>query len=109
LHQAIEICYDFGMVDAQDPNRGQVVSVGYPAVEELIETEDFEALNKNFETAYAALEGVTRTKGGLKTKKNAKRAMKSIEIVVELLKELLAIKYRLQTLSKGGDEGETQT
>lgn len=69
---------------------------GYPAVERLIDTEDFNELNAAFETAYGDLMDIAKHKKGLKTQKEAKKAMRSLELTMELLRELLAIKYRLQ-------------
>lgn len=69
---------------------------GYPAVEKLIDTEDFNELNAAFESAYGELLDITKRKKGLKTQKEAKKAMRSLELTMELLRELLAIKYRLQ-------------
>lgn len=79
---------------AQDSNRyGQA---GYPAVEKLIDTEDFNEINAAFETAYGELLGISQKKKGMKTQREARRAMRSLELTMDLLRELLAIKYRLQ-------------
>ncbi len=86
------------MFTTRDTPRGKVLSAGYPAVEELIDSEQFEPLNQVFTTAYEQLDQLAKAKGGLKTRKEAKKAMKSIEVVMDLLRELLAIKYRLQEL-----------
>ncbi|HPQ81301.1 MAG TPA: hypothetical protein PLZ86_06205 [bacterium] len=69
---------------------------GYPAVEKLIDTEDFTELNSAFESAYGELMEISKRRKGLKTQRDAKRAMRSLELTMELLRELLAIKYRLQ-------------
>lgn len=71
-------------------------TAGYPNVEKLIDSEDFGALNKAFSKAYGELEKVAKAKGGLKTEREAKKAMQALDKVSELLKELLQIKYRLQ-------------
>ncbi|MDZ4224933.1 MAG: hypothetical protein U1D33_03405 [bacterium] len=42
------------------------------------------------------MEKLSKSKGGLKKAKEAKKAMKALENVSELLKELLKVKYRLQ-------------
>ena len=74
---------------------------GYPAVEKLIDTEDFTELNTTFEVAYGELMELSKRKKGLKTQRDAKRAMRSLELTMELLRELLAIKYRIQEEAEG--------
>lgn len=74
---------------------------GYPAVEKLIDTEDFTELNTVFEVAYGELMELSKRKKGLKTQRDAKRAMRSLELTMELLRELLAIKYRIQEEAEG--------
>lgn len=69
---------------------------GYPTVEKLIDTEDFDAINLAFEDAYAELHDISKRKKGLRTKRDVKRAMRALELTLELFRELLAIKYRLQ-------------
>lgn len=87
------------MLMTRDTPKGKLLSAGYPAVEDLIDSENFSAVNATFEKAYQELEATARHKGGIGRKSgDAKKAMKSIEIVMELLKELLAIKYRLQSM-----------
>lgn len=75
---------------------GQYGQAGYPAIERLIDTEDFEEINTAFELAYSELIDISKRKKGLKTQKDAKKIMKSLELTLDLLRELLAIKYRLQ-------------
>lgn len=67
----------------------------YPEIEKLIDSENFDTVNKNFSKAYEALDKISREAGGLKKSKEAKRAMKSIERVMDLLRELLKLKYQL--------------
>jgi predicted DNA-binding WGR domain protein len=69
---------------------------GYPAVEKLIDTEDFDEINAAFEEAYTELFEMSKRKKGLKTQREARKAMKSLELTLDLLRELLAIKYKLQ-------------
>ena len=71
-------------------------SLGYPNIEKLIDSEDFQDVNRSFSKAYQELEKLSKSKGGLKKAKEAKKAMKALENVSELLKELLKVKYRLQ-------------
>jgi len=69
---------------------------GYPVVEKLIDIEDFDAINLAFEDAYAQLYDISRRKKGFKTQRDVKRAMRALELTLELFRELLAIKYLLQ-------------
>ena len=69
-------------------------------VEDLIESEQFESVNQVFEAAYEELSQLSRQKGGLKKSRGARKAMQAIELVMDLLRELLAIKYRLQELGE---------
>lgn len=86
------------MLTTRETAKGKVLSAGYPAVEELIDTEQFDGVNQVFTAAYDQLEQLSRTKGGLKTRKDLKKAMRAIEVSMDLLRELLAIKYQLQEL-----------
>lgn len=81
-------------------DRGKYGQAGYPAIEKLIETEDFDEINQVFESAYGELLEISRRKKGLKTQREAKKAMRSLELTMELLRELLAIKYRLEEEAK---------
>lgn len=74
----------------------QYGQTGYPAVERLIDTEDFEGINAAFEQAYVELDEIARTKRSIKKQKDARKAMKALELTMDLFRELLAIKYRLQ-------------
>lgn len=84
------------MLDVRETPQGKKLSAGYPAVEALIDTEEFDPLNITFEQAYAKLSEIARHKRGLKKSREARKAMKAIERVMDLLRELLAVKYRLQ-------------
>jgi len=86
------------MLDTRQTDKGPVLTAGYPAVEKLIETEDFSEINAIFEKAYKDLSEVARVKRGLKKSRDAKKAMKSIELVMALFKELLEIKYRINAM-----------
>lgn len=74
--------------------------VGYPRIERLIDTEEFDPVNKSFAAAYGELEKVARQKAGLGKAKQAKKAMRSYELVMDLLKELLKLKYQMQEAIK---------
>lgn len=82
----------------QGPDRFQ--QAGYPAVERLIDSEDFGEINAAFETAYGTLMDIEKKKKGLKAKRDAKKAMRALELTSDLLRELLAIKYHLQEEAK---------
>jgi hypothetical protein len=88
------------MLDTRQTEKGPVLSAGYPAVERLIDTEDFSEINQIFEKAYKDLDQVARSKRGLKKSREAKKAQRSIELVMALFKELLEIKYRINAMLK---------
>jgi len=73
-------------------------TAGYPEIERLIETEDFTDINEIFKNAYEKLDEVAKHKRGLKKSRDARKAMKAIELVMDLFRELLTIKYRLQDI-----------
>jgi hypothetical protein len=74
-------------------NYGQA---GYPNVEKLVDTEDFVEINEAFEVAYTNLDEIAHKKKGFKIHRDVKRAMRSLELTLELFRELLALKYKLQ-------------
>lgn len=76
-------------------------STGYPALEKLIDTEDFGEVNDSFAEAFDQLEKIAKSKS-IKKSREAKKAQKAIELTMDLLKELLALKYQIQNeLAKG--------
>ncbi len=75
---------------------GKYGETGYPAVEKLIDTENFNEVNEAFEDAYTQLSLIAKKKGGMKTQRDVKRAMKALQLTMDLFSELLSIKYRLQ-------------
>ncbi len=74
----------------------------FPEIERLVETEDFDRINKSFTAAYEELERLTKAKGGMGKSRDAKKAMKAIERVMDLLRELLKVKYQIQQSEKVG-------
>lgn len=72
----------------------------YPEIEKLIDSENFDTVNKNFSEAYEALDRISKERGGLKKSGEAKKAMKAIERVMDLLRELLKLKYQLVEAQK---------
>lgn len=67
----------------------------FPQIEKLLQSEDFEPINKAFTEAYDQLESLSKSKGGLKRSSDARKAMKGIERTMDLLRELLQVKYKL--------------
>lgn len=86
------------MFETTQKNGKNVLSAGYPSVEKLIDSEDFDEINKVFESAYDELQESGKKKRGLKKGRDTKKAMKAIERVMGLLKELLEIKYQMQEM-----------
>lgn len=72
----------------------------YPRIEQLLDTEEFDPINKSFAAAYGELEKISRQKAGLGKSKQAKKAMKAYQLVMDLLKELLKLKYQMIETTK---------
>ncbi len=66
----------------------------FPEIEKIIQSEDFTKLNKSFTAAYEALEKISKGQG-LGKSRDALKAMKAIERVMDLLRELLKFKYQM--------------
>ncbi len=78
----------------------------YPAIEKLIDSEDFDAINKNFGTAYEGLEKLAKQKG-LGSASDARKAMLALEKAMDLMAYLLKLKYQyLEAQGKGNKEGD---
>jgi hypothetical protein len=95
------ICY-ISIMTARPSDRSTTKTYGesgYPAIEKLIDTEEFDVLNAAFEDAYMQLQEVSSRKKGFKTQREAAKVMKTLELTLDLLRELLALKYRLQETS----------
>lgn len=78
----------------------EALTAGYPRIEKLIETEDFDKINASFEKAYQELEQIAKAKDGLGKGKAAKKAMRAYELTMELFKELLKLKYQMIEAAK---------
>lgn len=68
------------------------VAAQFPEIEKMLETEDFDRINKDFTAAYEGLEKLSKGPGGIgKASKaqEARKAMRAIERVMDLLRELL--------------------
>ena len=75
------------------------VSLGYPHIESLLETENFVPVNKSFGEAYQTLETIMKDRSsGLKKQKNAQKAIIGYELTVELMNELLKMKKEMARL-----------
>ena len=86
------------MLETRKEGDKNILSAGYPAVEKLIDTEEFDHINKVFESTYSEMDEISRKKRGLKKGRDAQKAMKAIEQVVDLFKELLEVKYKIQDM-----------
>lgn len=70
--------------------------LGYPHIEKLLENEDFSQVNASFSQAYQKLEKMLNDRSlGLKAQKKAQMALKAYELTVDLIKELLKVKYEM--------------
>ena len=76
------------------------LTAGYPRIEKLIETEDFDAVNKSFAVSFEELQKIAKQKSGLGKGKAAKKAMRSYELTMDLFKELLKLKYQMMEVLK---------
>jgi len=81
-------------------NQEEPLTAGYPRIEKLIETEDFDAVNKSFGKSFDELEKISKQKSGLGKGKAAKKAMRSYELTMDLFKELLKLKYQMMEVLK---------
>lgn len=82
----------------------EALTAGYPRIEKLIETEDFDQVNASFEAAYQELEEIAKAKSGLGKGKSAKKAIRAYELTMELFKELLKLKYQMIEAGKEQDQ-----
>ena len=74
--------------------------MGYPRVEQLVDSEDFSDVNEAFEVAYAELGTLVSKSRSIKKGKDAKKAMKAMELTMDLFRDLLEIKYQLQAMQE---------
>ena len=81
---------------ADKPLTATDADLGYPQIEALLESENFETINNSFALGYEKLEKIKSDRsGGLKKQKAAQKAMKAYELTTELINELLQIKYQI--------------
>lgn len=79
----------------------KTIDLGYPHVEKLLESEDFNAVNQSFNEAFKKLESTFNdSSAGLKKQKAAQKAMKAYELTTGLMNELLQIKYEIKKARK---------
>ena len=71
----------------------------FPSLEGLLESEDFSKVNRGFTEAYESLEKLSRGRGGMGKTAEARKAMKAIERVMDLLRDLLKLKYQMNSSS----------
>jgi hypothetical protein len=85
----------------------EALTTGYPRIEKLIESENFDAVNKSFGASFEELQKISKQKSGLGKGKSAKKAMRAYELTMDLFKELLKIKYQmLEVLKKEEGQGK---
>ncbi len=77
----------------------------YPAIEKLVDSEDFNAINAHYAQAYEELEKIAK-QNGLRSSRDAKKAMKALERVMDLMKYLLKLKYQFLKAQEEGTAGE---
>lgn len=74
---------------------------GYPMIEKLLDSENFETVNKSFAEAYQNLEKKAQDKSlGLAGRKKVKQAMQAYELTVELIRQLVGLKYEMMKAQK---------
>lgn len=74
----------------------QGTGLGYPLIEKLLETEEFDRINKSFSDTYKRLEKIFQDGSqGLKKQKDARKAMEAYEYTTGLIRELLKVKYEI--------------
>ena len=70
------------------------IPLGYPVIEKLIETENFSRVNQTVSACYDKLEKMLKGKsGGLSRQKAVGGALKAYDLTIDLLRDLLKIKY----------------
>ncbi len=83
----------------------EALTAGYPRIEVLIETENFDQVNKSFGTSYEELIKISKQKSGLGKGKSAKKGMRAYELAMDLFKELLKLKYQMmEAMKKEGNK-----
>lgn len=85
-------------------DKEEVLTAGYPRIEQLIESEDFTQVNSSFAKAYEELEKIAKSKSGLGKGKSAKKALKAYEKTMDLFKELLKLKYQMLEAAKKAEK-----
>lgn len=85
---------------AKNKQQEESLTAGYPRIEKLVETEEFDAVNKSFGESFEELQKIAKKKGGLGAGKTAKKAMRAYELTMDLFKELLKLKYQMMEVLK---------
>ena len=89
------------MVENED-----ALTAGYPRIEKLIETENFDEVNASFGKAFEELQAIAKAKSGIGKGKSAKKAMRAYELTMDLFKELLKLKYQMMESMEKGEGGK---
>ncbi len=92
---------------SKEAEKQEALAAQFPSIERLIETEDFDGINKSFTASYEALEKISKGSGGLGRSREARKAMRAIERVMDLLRDLLRLKH--QTVEGGNTSEEATT
>ena len=78
-----------------------IIATQFPEIDHLLQTEDFDRINKSFAEAYDTMEKLSKSRGGLGKSRDARKVMRAIERVTDLLKDLLKLKYQMD---RGGEQ-----
>lgn len=84
--------------EEEDDDEAKVIS-HFPSIESLLESEDFSKVNQSFTEVHESLEKISRGRGGMGKTAEARKAMKAIERVMDLLRDLLKLKYQMNSSS----------
>lgn len=93
------------MGPTQEPPRQRPAILGYPAIEALLDTEDFAAVEASFTSCYETLERLLKDASGVKKSGQIHKILKTYELTVDLLKHLIKTKYEMAARLKGRSPG----
>lgn len=77
----------------------------YPEIEALVAAGEFKVINASFKEMHGKLDHIIKESSGFGRGSQAKKAMKSLELTVDLLRHLLQVK---ETLAKQAREAATK-
>ena len=76
--------------------------MGFPSLERLVEQDSYDEFNKVMLESYDELEKIIQSKGGdAMRRKAAKKAMRAMELTMNLLRDFLQVKDELMRNQKG--------